>query len=222
MLAIENVLNPEEVADFRRKLEGASWVDGRATAGYRSGEVKRNLQVATDDEAGRNLGARIVERLSRNALFVTAALPQRIFPPLFNRYEAGMGFGNHIDNALRGDAERIRTDLSATLFLSSPDEYDGGELVVEDYLGTHSVKLAAGDMILYPGSSVHRVHAVTRGTRIAAFFWIQSLVRDAQRRRILLDLDLAIQGLRARSGEGPELLSLSGVYHNLLREWAEP
>ena len=222
MLAIEKVLELDEVADFRHRLEAAAWVDGRATAGYRSGEVKRNLQIAADDEVGRSLGARIVERLSRNALFVTAALPQRIFPPLFNRYEAGMGFGNHIDNALRGDAERIRTDLSATLFLSGPDEYDGGELVVEDYLGTHAVKLAAGDMILYPGSSVHRVHAVTRGSRIAAFFWIQSLVRDAQRRRILLDLDLAIQGLRARSGENPELLSLSGVYHNLLREWAEP
>ena len=222
MLAIEKVLAPEEVAEFRQRLEGAAWVDGRATAGHRSGEVKRNLQVAAGDEVGRALGARIVERLSRNALFVTAALPQRVFPPLFNRYEAGMGFGNHIDNALRGDADRIRTDLSATLFLSGPDEYDGGELVVEDTLGTHSVKLAAGDMILYPGSSVHRVEAITRGSRVAAFFWIQSLVRDAQRRRILLDLDLAIQGLRARGGEGPELLALSGVYHNLLREWAEP
>jgi PKHD-type hydroxylase len=153
---------------------------------------------------------------------VTAALPRRVFPPLFNRYDVGMGFGNHIDNALRGERDPIRTDISATLFLSDPDEYDGGELVVEDLYGTHAVKLPAGSLVLYPSSSVHRVETVTRGSRVAAFFWIMSLVRDAGRRRLLLELDLSIQRLRRGHGELPELVDLSGVYHNLLREWAEP
>ena len=222
LIPVDNVLDAAEVAAFRARLADAPWSDGRATAGHQSAQVKRNIQLPADCAVARELSDAIVAKLERHALFVTAALPRRVFPPLFNRYDVGMGFGNHIDNALRGESERIRTDVSATLFLSDPDEYDGGELVIEDFFGTHAVKLPAGSMVLYPSSSVHRVTTVTRGSRIAAFFWIQSLVRDAARRRVLLELDLAIQGLRRRHGEAPELVNLSGIYHNLLRDWAEP
>ena len=222
LIPVENVLDATEVAAFRARLADAPWTDGRITAGHQSAQVKRNIQLPADCAEARELSDAIVAKLERHALFVTAALPRRVFPPLFNRYDVGMGFGNHIDNALRGEGDRIRTDLSATLFLSNPDEYDGGALVIEDFFGTHAVKLPAGSMVLYPSSSVHRVETVTRGSRVAAFFWIQSLVRDAARRRILLELDLAIQGLRRRHGEAPELVNLSGIYHNLLRDWAEP
>ena len=222
LLPVENLLDADEVAAFRAKLDRAGWSDGRITAGHASARVKRNLQVPADDPVARELAGTLLAKLERHALFVTAALPQRVFPPLFNRYDEGMGFGNHIDNAIRGDAERIRTDLSATLFLSEPGEYDGGELVVEDLYGTHSVKLGAGSLVLYPGSSVHRVETVTRGSRVAAFFWIQSLVRDPGHRRLLLELDLAIQRLRRSHGESAELVDLAGIYHNLLRQWAEP
>ena len=222
LIPVDNVLDAAEVAAFRARLADAPWTDGRITAGHQSAQVKRNIQLPSDCAEARELSDAILAKLERHPLFVTAALPRRVFPPLFNRYDAGMGFGNHIDNALRGEHDPIRTDLSATLFLSDPGEYDGGELVIEDLFGTHAVKLPAGSMVLYPSSSVHRVTTVTRGSRVAAFFWIQSLVRDAAHRRVLLELDLAIQRLRAGHGELPELVALSGVYHNLLREWAEP
>jgi PKHD-type hydroxylase len=221
VLPIENVLSRDEVAQFRQRLDAAPWADGRITAGHQSAQVKRNRQLPEDCVEARELGAVILQRLTSSAAFVTAALPHRIFPPLFNRYEPGMDFGSHIDNAIRGGADRIRTDVSATLFLSGPDEYDGGELVVEDLYGTHAVKLPAGHLVLYPASSLHRVTPVTRGARIAAFFWVQSLVRDPSDRRLLLEIDLAIQGLRRRFGESPELVTLSGCYHNLLRRWAD-
>jgi PKHD-type hydroxylase len=222
LVPVDKVLDAAEVAAFRARLADAPWTDGRITAGHQSAQVKRNIQLPADCAVARELSDAILAKLERHALFVTAALPRRVFPPLFNRYDVGMGFGNHIDNALRGERDPIRTDISATLFLSDPDEYDGGELVVEDLYGTHAVKLPAGSLVLYPSSSVHRVETVTRGSRVAAFFWIMSLVRDAGRRRLLLELDLSIQRLRRGHGELPELVDLSGVYHNLLREWAEP
>ena len=222
LIEVDHVLGPGEVATFRERLAGAPWTDGRITAGHQSAQVKRNIQLPADCVEARELSDFILAKLERHPLFITAALPRRVFPPLFNRYDVGMGFGNHIDNAMRGERDPIRTDLSATLFLSNPDEYDGGELTIEDLFGTQQVKLPAGSLVLYPSSSVHRVETVTRGSRVAAFFWIQSLVRDNARRRLLLELDLAIQGLRRRHGEAPELVALSGTYHNLLREWAEP
>ena len=206
---------------MRAELETAAWSDGRITAGHQSALAKRNLQLAQESELAQALGERILRKLGSHPLFVAAALPHKVFPPLFNAYREGMDFGNHIDNAIRGDEDRLRTDISCTLFLSEPQDYDGGELVIEDVYGTHSVKLAAGSLVLYPASSLHRVAPVTRGTRLAAFFWIQSLVRDPLQRRMLLDLDLAIQGLRRAHGESPELVTLSGLYHNLLRRWAD-
>ena len=221
LLPIENLLSAGDVAEFRRALEQAGWHDGRITAGHQSAKVKHNLQLPQDDPLAQELAAALMQRLSAHPLFITAALPHKLFPPLFNAYREGMDFGLHIDNAIRGDAERLRTDISCTVFLSAPEEYDGGELIIEDLYGTQSIKLAAGSMVLYPASSLHRVAPVTRGTRFASFFWVQSLVRDPLQRRMLLDLDLAIQGLRRAQGESPELLSLSGLYHNLLRQWAE-
>lgn len=221
LLPIENVLSPDEARAMRAELEAAAWSDGRITAGHQSAQVKRNLQLAQGDELAQGLAARVMQKLSAHALFIAAALPHKVVPPLFNAYREGMDFGNHIDNAIRGDEERLRTDISCTLFLSEPDTYDGGELVVEDLYGAHSVKLAAGSMLLYPASSLHRVAPVTRGTRLAAFFWVQSMVRDPLQRRMLLDLDIAIQGLRRAHGESSELVSLSGLYHNLLRRWVD-
>jgi PKHD-type hydroxylase len=221
LLPIENVLDAECVARFRAALGAADWSDGRITAGHQSARVKRNLQLAQDHPVARELAAEVLRRLAAHPTFIAAALPHKVFPPLFNAYREGMDFGSHIDNAIRGDEDKLRTDISCTLFLSAPDEYDGGELVVEDLYGTHAVKLAPGSMVLYPASSLHRVTPVTRGTRLAAFFWIQSLVRDPLQRRMLLDLDLAIQGLRRAHGESAELVTLSGLYHNLLRRWAD-
>jgi len=221
LLPIENLLSAAEVTDFRRVLERADWHDGRMTAGHQSARVKHNLQLAQDDPLAQELATSLMQRLSAHPLFITAALPHKLFPPLFNAYREGMDFGLHIDNAIRGDEERLRTDISCTVFLSAPEEYDGGELIIEDLYGRQSIKLAAGSMVLYPASSLHRVAPVTRGTRFAAFFWVQSLVRDPLKRRMLLDLDLAIQGLRRAHGESSELLSLSGLYHNLLRQWAD-
>ncbi len=218
------VLAPDDLAAARQRLQGASWSDGRTTAGFQSAEVKRNLQRAPSDAAAREAGELILRALERNALFVSAALPRHVFPPLFNRYEPGMSFGAHIDNAVRqlpGTAQRLRTDLSATLFLTSPHEYDGGELTIEDVYGARSVKLEAGDMILYPASSVHRVQPVTRGIRTAAFFWIQSLVRDEGCRALLFDLDASIRRLTAACADRDDLVRLTGCYHNLLRRWAE-
>lgn len=227
LLQIPQVLTPEQVAEARDLLGAADWEDGRRTAGPQSALAKRNQQLPQDAPAAIALGATIVAELQRNPLFVSAALPKSIYPPLFNRYaaEAGHGFDNHIDNAIRAlpdGSARLRTDLSATLFLADPDSYDGGELTIEDTYGVHSVKLPAGDMILYPATSLHRVEPVTRGVRLASFFWIQSLVRDDGQRTLLFDMDMAIRRLAQRVGDGDDsVVSLTGTYHNLLRRWAE-
>jgi PKHD-type hydroxylase len=221
---IRSVLSHAQVADCRRELEAADWSDGRGSAGYLSQAVKRNEQLPDSHPLGLRLGETILRALDGNALFVSAALPRKILPPLFNRYTSGREYGAHIDGAVRpvaGTSYRIRTDLSATLLLSAPDEYDGGELIIEDLFGNRSVKMSAGDMILYPGSSVHRVAPVTRGTRYAAFFWVQSMVRGDAERRMLFDLDNAIQALARDVPDHAELVRLAGVYHNLLRHWAE-
>jgi PKHD-type hydroxylase len=224
LLTIPEVLTRDQVAAAREHLTRADWVDGRVTAGHQSSRVKNNLQLPEDHPAARALGEVILAALQRNPLFISAALPLRIFPPLFNQYEGGQAFGSHVDNAIRqitGTAFRIRTDVSATLFLSQPDEYDGGELAVEDTYGVHTVKLPAGHMVLYPSSSLHHVRPVTRGARIASFFWIQSLVRDDAARALLFDLDTAIQRVSAEAPDHPAAVQLAGVYHNLLRRWAE-
>jgi len=222
LLRIPGVLSAEQVAEFRRKLAAASWTDGRLTAGYQSARAKKNLQLPESDPLARELGAAVGAALERHALFVAAALPRRIFPPLFNCYRSGDGFANHIDNAVRYESgQPLRTDLSATLFLSPPEEYDGGELVIEEPTGQQRVKWPAGDLVLYPATRLHRVEPVTRGTRVASFFWIQSLVRSAEQRRVLLDLDLAIQQLERDHSGHPALVELAGVYHNLLRLWTE-
>jgi PKHD-type hydroxylase len=226
LLHVANVLTADRLRHCRDALAAASWADGRATAGHQSALAKRNLQLAETDPLAHELGALILEALGRSATFFAGALPRRIYPPLFNRYEGGHGFGFHVDNAVRYDRSRaeaqpLRTDLSATLFLSAPDEYDGGELVIEDSFGTHNVKLPAGDLVLYPGSSLHQVLPVTRGARVAAFFWIQSLVRSDTQRRMLFQLDVAIQQLTQKLPDAPELVQLTGVYHNLLREWSD-
>lgn len=226
LLHVANVLTAEEVAHCRARLDAAEWADGRITAGYQSAKAKHNLQLPDDHPVARELGALILDKLQRHPTFMAGALPCRIFPPLFNRYGQGQSFGFHVDNAVRfprtGDDRRpLRTDLSATLFLAQPEDYDGGELVIEDSFGTHSVKLPAGDLILYPASSLHQVTPVTRGERIASFFWLQSLVRDEGERRLLFDLDVSIQNLTQSNAEHPALVQLVGVYHNLLRRWAE-
>ena len=225
MIQIPDVLTPDEVAHCRAILDAAAWVDGNATSGFQAAMAKTNQQLPHDGAAAREVGAIIVQALQANPLFVSAALPRTILPPLFNRYGVGMGFGDHVDNAIRRDPSSglpLRTDLSATLFLSDPDDYDGGELVVEDAFGSHIVKLPAGGLILYPASSLHHVTEVTRGQRTASFFWIQSLVRDDAKRGLLLDMDVAIQRLSVAVGAvDPSVLSLTGTYHNLLRMWAE-
>jgi PKHD-type hydroxylase len=224
LLQIPGVFSAAQVADCRRQLDAAAWVDGRVTAGHQSARTKDNEQLPEDSPVARQLGAAVVAALEAHPLFIAAALPAKIFPPLFNRYADGQSFGVHVDNAIRqvrGTQHRVRTDLSATLFLAAPEEYDGGELVVEDTYGTHSVKLPAGDLILYPSSSLHRVQPVTRGARVASFFWIQSMVRDDAQRTLLFDLDLAIQRLGRDVPEHASVVQLTGVYHNLLRQWAE-
>jgi len=226
LLHVANVLGAAELERCRGWLMGADWRDGRATAGHQSARAKQNRQLAEDDPVAKQLGSVILDALSRNATFFAGALPRRIFPPLFNRYEGGESFGMHVDNAVRydrsgGTPQPVRTDLSATLFLSDPDDYDGGELVIEDTFGSHAVKLPAGDLVLYPGSSLHNVQPITRGARVAAFFWIQSLVRSDAQRRMLFDLDVSIQDLTQRAPDAPELVRLTGVYHNLLREWSD-
>jgi PKHD-type hydroxylase len=220
---VEGVLAPDQVVTCRERLAGAAWVDGRATAGEQSARAKRNLQVPEDSEVARELGELILGALGRNPAFVSAALPLRVFPPLFNRYEEGMAFDTHVDNAIRfAGPVRFRTDLSCTLFLTDPDDYDGGELIVEDAYGEHAVKLPAGDMILYPASSLHRVAPITRGARWSSFFWAQSMVRSDEQRTLLYDLDNTIQRLSVKAGQGdPEVVALAGTYNNLLRMWAE-
>lgn len=224
LLQIPGVLAPQELAHCQRLLERAEWIDGRVTAGHQSAQVKHNRQLAEQSETAVELGKIVVGAVSRNALFISAALPNRIFPPLFNCYEVGDAFGTHVDNAIRiasSSGMRVRTDVSATLFFSEPGDYGGGELIVEDTYGTHSVKLPAGSMVLYPASSLHHVRPITRGRRIASFFWIQSMVRDDGQRALLFDLDNAIRQLGADHPSHPSVVQLTGVYHNLLRSWAE-
>jgi len=223
LLHIEGVLTSEQVAKCRETLAAQSWVDGRVTAGEQSAQAKRNLQVPEDAPAARELGEMILGALGRNQTFVSAALPLRVFPPLFNRYDEGMAFDTHVDNSIRfAGSVRFRTDVSATLFLTDPADYDGGELIVEDAYGEHAVKLPAGDMILYPATSLHRVAPITRGSRWASFFWAQSMVKSDEKRTLLWNLDNAIQALSLKVGQtDPEVISLAGSYHNLLRMWAE-
>ena len=224
LLQIPEVLTAEQVASCRELLETADWVDGRVTAGHQSARAKDNLQLPEDNEHAKRVGDTVVAALERSSLFMAAALPLKVFPPLFNRYQAGQSFGNHVDNAIRqvtGTPHRVRTDLSATLFFSNPDEYDGGELVIEDTYGMHSIKLPAGHLILYPASSVHHVRPVTRGARLASFFWVQSMVRDDGERTLLFDLDVAIQRLAVDLPDHVSLVELTSLYHNLLRRWAD-
>ena len=227
LTCIDGVLSKDDVAEFRRIMDASEWEDGRSTAGAQSAMVKRNEQLPPDSEVARKLGHRIISALTANPRFLAAAIPLQIFPPLFNRYAASSGhhFGLHVDNAIRGDrltGLRIRTDLSVTLFLSEPEEYDGGELVIEDSYGSHEVKLPAGDCVLYPSTSLHRVAPVTRGERLVSFLWLQSMVRDEGQRTILFDFDQSIQTLVVELGlDHAEVIRLSGLYHNLVRRWAE-
>jgi PKHD-type hydroxylase len=224
MVHIPKVLTAEQVARCRTVMEKAAWVDGRVTAGHQSAQVKKNLQLPEGTPEARELGNMVIDALARSNLFMSAVLPKQVFPPLFNRYDAGMTFGSHVDNSIRGipgTAMRIRTDVSTTLFISSPEDYDGGELVVEDTYGTHAVKLPAGDMIVYPATSLHHVTPITRGSRIASFFWTQSMIRDESKRSLLFDMDMAIIKLGRDHPEHTSVVEMTSVYHNLLRQWAE-
>lgn len=224
LLHVPGVLTAAEVTHCRKVLESADWSDGKATAGYLSHRVKNNLQIPENDPAARELGSLILDALDRNQLFVSAALPLKVVPPLFNRYADGQSYGGHIDGAIRpvaGTPHRVRTDLSATLFLSAPQDYDGGELVVEDQSASQRIKLPAGDMVLYSGTSVHRVEPVTRGERLAAFFWIQSMVREDAKRDILFVIDSVVQQLGKSAHQHGSSVQLAGAYHNLLRLWSD-
>ncbi|MGZ8226647.1 MAG: Fe2+-dependent dioxygenase [Methylococcaceae bacterium] len=225
LIEIPEVVSSQAVQQCRDLLANALWADGLITAGTQSAQVKNNWQLPEQSQQSQALQPIILDALNKNALFLSAALPKRIFPPLFNCYEGEHNtFDNHIDNAVRHCAlsgQRVRTDLSATVFLSDPDSYEGGELVIEDTYGQHEVKLAAGDMVLYPGSSLHRVEPVTRGERLAAFFWIESMVRETERRRLLFEMDMAILELRNTTGDCAPAINLTGCYHNLLRMWAD-
>ncbi|MDZ4287027.1 MAG: Fe2+-dependent dioxygenase [Prosthecobacter sp.] len=228
LIQVPNILTPEQIVHARKLLDEAEWIDGKVTAGYQSAKAKDNMQLLENHPASRELGEMILGALSQNPLFLAAALPLRIFPPLFNRYTGGQSFGTHVDNAIRqypNAPVRIRTDLSATLFFAGPEEYDGGELCVEDTYGVHKVKLPPGHMVLYPSTSLHHVTPVTRGARLCSFFWLQSIIRDDGRRSLLFDLDLGIQRLsRDLSGNATAdqvAVQMTGVYHNLLRQWAE-
>jgi len=224
LLHVPGVLPPERVAEVRRLLDNAEWVDGRATAGYQSARTKNNKQLQTESPLALQLGDMILKALERNALFITAALPLRVFPPLFNRYQEGESFGTHVDNAVRqipGTNHSFRTDLSATLFLNEPGEYEGGELVIEDVFGVHPVKLPAGHLILYPASSLHHVTPVTKGARLASFLWIQSMVKDDAERTLLFDLDMATQQVGRDLPNHRVGIQLTNIYHNLLRRWAD-
>lgn len=223
LIQIEGVLTKDQVARFRQTLAATPWVDGKVTAGEQSAQAKRNLQIPEDSPAARDLGEIILGALGRHETFVSAALPLRVFPPLFNRYDPGMGFDTHVDNSIRfAGPVRYRTDVSATLFLSEPDEYEGGELIIEDTYGEHAVKLPAGDLVLYPSSSLHRVAPVAAGSRWASFFWMQSMIREDARRALLHDMDNAIRALSTQVGQtDPSVVALAGTYHNLIRMWAE-
>ena len=224
IVQVPNVLNSDQIARCREVMHGASWIDGRVTAGYQSAVVKDNRQLSENSPEARELGEIIVTALERSPLFITAALPLRVFPPLFNRYEGGEKFGAHLDNSIRqipGTPYRIRTDISATLFLSAPEDYDGGELVIDDVYGEHAIKLSAGDMVVYPASSLHHVKPVTRGVRLASFFWVQSMVRDDGQRTLLFDLDMAINKVNQAIPNHGAVVELTNCYHNLLRRFAE-
>jgi PKHD-type hydroxylase len=225
MLAIPDLLDKQAVARVRAIVDAAEWIDGNVTSGHQSALAKRNQQLPEESRAAKEAGRLVLDALGRSPLFIAAALPLKIFPPLFNRYQGGEAFGTHIDNAVRihkASEFRVRSDLSATLFLEDPDAYQGGELIVEDSLGAHAAKLPAGHLLLYPASSLHRVEPVTGGARVASFFWIQSMVRDDGARAILFDLDQAIQAVAADRGQADkEVIRLTGVYHNLLRRWAD-
>ena len=224
LIEVPAVLTREQAAHAREQLERAPWMDGRVTAGPQSSRAKQNLQLPEDSPLARELGELILAALQKSPLFMSAALPLKVYPPMFNRYAGGHAFGSHVDNAIRqvpGTPHRVRTDLSATLFLADPGDYEGGELVVEDTYGVHSVKLPAGHMVLYPSTSLHHVTPVTSGARVASFFWIQSLVRDDGRRTLLFDMDTAIQRIAQDAPDHPSAVQLTGVYHNLLRQWAE-
>lgn len=224
LLQIPGVLSPAEVEQIRRRLDAARWIDGNATSGHQSAKAKYNEQLAEESEEARALGTGIVAALQRSPLFFSATLPKRVYPPLFNRYQGGMNFGNHVDGAMRvhpPTGARFRTDVSATLFLTPPEDYDGGELLVEDVYGVHTVKLSAGDMVVYPSTSLHRVTPVTRGSRVSSFFWIESMVREDAQRSLLFDLDMAIVRLTQGVPDDPALISLTACYHNLLRMWGD-
>lgn len=224
LLTIPDILTADQVREAQELLNQAEWIDGRVTAGYQSARAKDNLQIPEGHPAAQKVGQMIVDALGRNPLFLSAALPLRVFPPLFNRYQGGQSFGTHVDNAVRqvtGTPHRIRTDLSATLFLTNPEDYIGGELCIEDTYGVNSVKLPAGHMVLYPATSLHHVKPVTLGIRTCSFFWIQSMVRDDGQRTLLFDLDTGIQRLSQDHPDHPSAVQLTGVYHNILRRWAE-
>ena len=224
LLQIPNVLDAEQVARFRRRIDAARWVDGNVTSGHQSAQAKYNEQLPEDCAEAREIGDEIVAALARSPLFFSAALPKQIYPPLFNRYATEMNFGNHVDAAMRVHAatgRRVRTDISATLFLTAPEDYDGGELLVEDTFGVHTVKLPAGDMVIYPATSLHRVTPVTRGARVSSFFWIESMIRDDAQRALLFDMDMALVRLNQQAPGHPSLITLTGCYHNLLRMWGE-
>ncbi|KIN63342.1 PKHD-type hydroxylase [Sulfitobacter noctilucicola] len=225
LITIPSILTKDDVKQVRAHLDAANWEDGSTTAGPQSAEVKRNQQLPPMSEAAQTLGKFILQKLTEDPLFLSAALPSRILPPMFNKYEEAETFGSHIDNAIRVNPltqERLRTDLSMTLFLSEPEDYDGGELLIEDHYGSQTVKLPAGDMILYPATSLHEVTPVTRGVRVSSFFWLQSMIRSEANRRTLFDLDQSIQALSALIGANdPETVRLTGIYHNLIRTWAE-
>ena len=223
LLHVPDVLTKSEVGDVNNQLLGGNWIDGAITAGPLAANAKRNSQLSVDSTQFNALSQSIVAALEKNPLFLSAALPYKILPPMFNRYAGGENYGNHIDNAIQLDRlnmDKVRTDISVTVFLSEPEDYVGGELIIEDTYGSHDVKLPAGDAIIYPSSSLHRVEPVTSGTRVASFLWVQSLVRDPGQRNMLFDLDMTLLKLRAQLGNAPEIVSLTGHYHNLLRQWS--
>ncbi len=225
LLQIPSILTRDEARELRRRIDAASWIDGNATSGHQSAQVKYNEQLPEDSTVAREAGELILAALARSPLFFSAALPRQVFPPLFSRYRGNMTFGHHVDGAIRvhaPTARRLRTDISATLFLTPPDDYDGGDLVIEDTYGTHSVKLPAGDLVIYPATSLHRVTPVTRGARVSSFFWIESMVRDDAQRTLLFDMDMALVRIGKETPSHPSLVSLTGCYHNLLRMWGVP
>jgi PKHD-type hydroxylase len=224
LLRIPGVLSPDEVARLRARIDAAPWVDGNVTSGHQSAKAKHNLQLPEESAVARECGETVLAALARSPLFFSAALPRQVYPPLFNRYGPGMDFGNHVDGAIRvhpPTARRIRTDVSATLFLTPPEDYDGGELTIDDAFGSQAVKLPAGDLVIYPATSVHRVTPVTRGARVSSFFWVESMVRDDAQRSLLFDMDMALLHLAQSVHDHPSLVTLTGCYHNLLRRWAD-